>query len=106
GGNRSAHVMGDISPDLKTFFRVSLESTGKSAVTTSRWVIWRITLGCQCGTSFFQNTMNRMFTMQTKRGRDSGSGRFISIDEAKKRPKETTVETVKRRVKKETCLAG
>ncbi|MEB0119772.1 hypothetical protein QN391_03530, partial [Pseudomonas sp. CCI1.2] len=24
GGNRSAHVMGDISPDLKTFFRVSL----------------------------------------------------------------------------------
>jgi hypothetical protein len=41
--------------------------------------------------------------MQNKRGRDSGSGRFISIDEAKKRPRETTVETIRRRVKKETC---
>ncbi|MBP2085187.1 MULTISPECIES: hypothetical protein [Pseudomonas] len=30
-----------------------------------------------------------------KRGRDSGSGRFITIEEAKRRPKTTTVETVK-----------
>lgn len=32
---------------------------------------------------------------QSKRGRDAGTGRFISIDEAKRRPKTTTVETVK-----------
>lgn len=31
----------------------------------------------------------------SKRGRDSGSGKFISIEEAKRRPKTTTVETIK-----------
>lgn len=30
-----------------------------------------------------------------KRGRDSGSGRFITVEEAKRRPKTTTVETIK-----------
>lgn len=34
--------------------------------------------------------------MATKRGRDSESGRFIPIEEARRRPKETTVETVKK----------
>lgn len=29
-----------------------------------------------------------------KRGRDSGSGEFIKIEEAKKRPKTTTIETI------------
>jgi len=29
-----------------------------------------------------------------KRGRDSGSGQFIPVDEAKKHPKTTTVETI------------
>lgn len=32
--------------------------------------------------------------MVNKRGRDSGSGQFIPIDEAKRRPKTTTVETI------------
>lgn len=30
-----------------------------------------------------------------QRGRDSGSGRFITVEEAKRRPKTTTVETIK-----------
>ena len=32
--------------------------------------------------------------MANKRGRDSGDGRFIPIEEAKRRPKTTTVETI------------
>jgi hypothetical protein len=32
--------------------------------------------------------------MVNKRGRDSGSGQFIPIDEAKRRPKTTTVEVI------------
>lgn len=31
----------------------------------------------------------------SKRGRDSGTGKFITIKEANKRPKTTTVETIK-----------
>jgi hypothetical protein len=34
--------------------------------------------------------------MAHKRGRDSESGRFIPIEEARRRPKETTVETIKK----------
>lgn len=32
--------------------------------------------------------------MVNKRGRDSGNGQFIPIEEAKRRPKTTTVETI------------
>lgn len=32
--------------------------------------------------------------MANKRGRDSETGKFIPIEEAKRRPKETTVETM------------
>lgn len=32
---------------------------------------------------------------KSKRGRDSGNGQFIPIKEAKKRPKTTTIETIK-----------
>lgn len=32
--------------------------------------------------------------MANKRGRDSGNGQFIPIEEAKKNPKTTTVETI------------
>ncbi|WP_256259839.1 hypothetical protein [Winogradskyella luteola] len=31
----------------------------------------------------------------SKRGRDAGSGQFIKIEEAKRRPKTTTIETIK-----------
>ena len=31
----------------------------------------------------------------SKRGRDAGTGKFISIEEAKRRPKTTIIETVK-----------
>jgi len=31
----------------------------------------------------------------SKRGRDSGTGKFITIKEANRRPKTTTVETIK-----------
>ncbi|KPZ09120.1 Competence/damage inducible protein CinA [Pseudomonas syringae pv. viburni] len=34
--------------------------------------------------------------MKNKRARDSVNGRFIPLDEARKRPRETTVETVKK----------
>ncbi|HEX8542122.1 MAG TPA: hypothetical protein VF671_10485 [Pseudomonas sp.] len=34
--------------------------------------------------------------MANKRARDSGSGRFIPVEEAKRRPRETTVETIKK----------
>lgn len=34
--------------------------------------------------------------MANKRGRDSESGRFIPVEEARRRPKETTVETIKK----------
>ncbi len=34
--------------------------------------------------------------MKRKRGRDSVSGRFIALEEAKRRPSETTIETVKK----------
>jgi hypothetical protein len=32
--------------------------------------------------------------MANKRGRDSGSGQFIPVDEAKKNPKKSTVEVM------------
>jgi len=32
--------------------------------------------------------------MVNKRGRDSGTGEFITIEEAKRRPKTTTVEKI------------
>jgi hypothetical protein len=38
--------------------------------------------------------------MSSKRGRDAVNGRFISVDEAKKRPRETMIETVKKPVKR------
>ena len=34
--------------------------------------------------------------MKNKRARDSETGLFIPLDEAKRRPKETTVETIKK----------
>jgi hypothetical protein len=34
--------------------------------------------------------------MANKRGRDSESGRFIPVEEARRRPRETTVETIKK----------
>lgn len=34
--------------------------------------------------------------MAGKRARDSESGRFIPLEEARRRPKETTVETIKK----------
>ncbi|GFM56261.1 hypothetical protein PSCICF_24390 [Pseudomonas cichorii] len=36
------------------------------------------------------------FYMKNKRARDSGNGRFITVDEARRRPKETTVETIRK----------
>lgn len=36
------------------------------------------------------------FYMKNKRARDSVNGRFIPLEEARKRPRETTVETVKK----------
>jgi hypothetical protein len=44
--------------------------------------------------------------MSNKRGRDSVNGRFIRVEEAKKRPRETTIETVKKPVKKCGCPAS
>ncbi|WP_219061328.1 hypothetical protein [Pseudomonas sp. UMAB-08] len=38
--------------------------------------------------------------MSNKRGRDAVNGRFIPIDEAKKRPRETIIETVKKPAKR------
>ncbi|KPW17374.1 Competence/damage inducible protein CinA [Pseudomonas cannabina pv. alisalensis] len=38
--------------------------------------------------------------MKSKRARDSVSGRFIPLEEARKRPRETTVETVRKPVRK------
>jgi hypothetical protein len=40
--------------------------------------------------------IKKEFYMANKRARDSGSGRFITVEEAKRRPRETTVETVKK----------
>jgi hypothetical protein len=34
--------------------------------------------------------------MKRKRGRDSVSGRFIPLEEAKRRPNETVIETVRK----------
>jgi hypothetical protein len=44
--------------------------------------------------------------MRNKRGRDSTNGRFIPLEETRKRPRETTVETVKKPGKKESCPSG
>lgn len=44
--------------------------------------------------------------MSKKRGRDSVNGRFIPLEETKRRPRETTVEIVKKPVKKEPCPAS
>ncbi|MBS7424060.1 competence protein CinA [Pseudomonas syringae] len=41
-------------------------------------------------------TYKKDFYMKNKRARDSVSGRFIPLEEARKRPRETTVETVKK----------
>ncbi|MGN2413933.1 hypothetical protein [Pseudomonas syringae] len=40
--------------------------------------------------------------MKNKRARDSVNGRFIPLEEARKRPRETTVETVKKPGRKKT----
>ncbi|KTB63704.1 hypothetical protein AO067_24035 [Pseudomonas viridiflava ICMP 13104] len=42
------------------------------------------------------------FYMKNKRARDSVNGRFIPLEEARKRPRETTVETVKKPGRKKT----
>ena len=34
--------------------------------------------------------------MKRKRGRDSVNGRFIALEEAKRRPNETVIETVRK----------
>lgn len=39
-------------------------------------------------------------SVQQKRGRDAGTGRFISVNEAVKRGKEAIVETVKKKAGK------
>ncbi len=44
--------------------------------------------------------------MRRKRGRDSTNGRFITLDEAKKRPRETIVETVRKPCPKEKPEPG
>jgi hypothetical protein len=43
--------------------------------------------------------------MKHKRGRDSVNGRFIPVEEARRRPKETTVETVKKPLPGKKCEA-
>ena len=44
----------------------------------------------------FISILNKeIMARKSKRGRDSGTGKFISIEEANRRPKTTTVETVK-----------
>ncbi|KPB52229.1 Competence/damage inducible protein CinA [Pseudomonas coronafaciens pv. oryzae] len=40
--------------------------------------------------------------MKKKRARDSVNGQFIPLEEAKKRPRETTVETVKKPERRKT----
>jgi hypothetical protein len=35
--------------------------------------------------------------MRRKRGRDSTNGRFITLEEARRRPRETIIETVRKR---------
>ncbi|AHG42149.1 hypothetical protein N018_18815 [Pseudomonas syringae CC1557] len=40
--------------------------------------------------------------MKNKRARDSVNGRFIPLEEARNRPRETTVETVKKPERKKT----
>lgn len=39
--------------------------------------------------------------MRRKRGRDATNGRFITLEEAQQRPRETIVETVKKPCPKE-----
>ncbi|WP_122318747.1 competence protein CinA [Pseudomonas cichorii] len=43
-----------------------------------------------------QHLIKKDFYMANKRARDSGSGRFIPVEEARRRPKETTVETIRK----------
>ncbi len=38
--------------------------------------------------------------MANKRGRDAGNGQFIPVEEAKRRPKTTTIETIPAPAKK------
>ncbi|MDU8498344.1 competence protein CinA [Pseudomonas syringae] len=42
------------------------------------------------------HAIKKDFYMKNKRARDSVNGRFIPLEEARKRPRETTVETVKK----------
>lgn len=44
---------------------------------------------------FNKNFKINNMARKSKRGRDAGTGKFISIEEAKRRPKTTTIETVK-----------
>jgi hypothetical protein len=39
-------------------------------------------------------------TKIVKIGRDAGTGKFIPVKEAEKRPKTTTIETIKKPIKK------
>jgi hypothetical protein len=43
-----------------------------------------------------QPVWKKGFCMRRKRGRDSTNGRFITLEEARQRPRETIVETVKK----------
>lgn len=41
-----------------------------------------------------------VLSMANKRGRDAGNGQFIPVEEAKRRPKTTTIETIPAPAKK------
>jgi hypothetical protein len=47
----------------------------------------------------FEASTSRLFLQETimthKIGRDAGTGRFITVDEAQRRPRTTVIETVK-----------
>jgi len=44
--------------------------------------------------------MGKKTGYEGKRGRDAGTGRFIPVKEAERRPKTTVIETIEKRGKK------
>ncbi|KGS15276.1 competence protein CinA [Pseudomonas tremae] len=78
---------------------------GCSLMTRSFPAALNVDLPYRLSASAFDSRMlldKKGFYMKKKRARDSVNGQFIPLEEAKKRPRETTVETVKKPERRKT----
>ncbi|RAU49406.1 competence protein CinA [Pseudomonas sp. RIT412] len=88
-----AFAMGARLPRVFAGRRVRRFVTVRFQIDTRRQELSRLCSSCPIpGTPIDKKD----FYMRRKRARDSTNGRFITLDEARQRPRETVIETVKK----------